>query len=99
MWEQSASRTIPKRRAAPRHLSSPQQGVIAEFHRIRVEIRRVIAERDLVAAHNLITTSSEDRGIAGQILSGGGTPTLSNTGTSDKRSPRALGQRQHDVLT
>ena len=32
---------------------------------LRVEIKRVIAEGDLVAAHNLVTTSPESRGTAG----------------------------------
>jgi predicted SnoaL-like aldol condensation-catalyzing enzyme len=40
-------------------------GVIAEFPQIKVEIKRVIAEGDLVVAYNLIKASSEDRGMAG----------------------------------
>jgi predicted SnoaL-like aldol condensation-catalyzing enzyme len=40
-------------------------GVIAAFPQIKVEIKRVIAEGDLVVAHNLIKTSPEARGMAG----------------------------------
>jgi len=32
---------------------------------LRVDIKRVIAEGNLVAAHNLVTTSPESRGMAG----------------------------------
>jgi predicted SnoaL-like aldol condensation-catalyzing enzyme len=39
--------------------------VIAKFPQISVEIKRVIAEGDLVAAHNLVRVSPEDRGMAG----------------------------------
>jgi predicted SnoaL-like aldol condensation-catalyzing enzyme len=40
-------------------------GFIAKFPRISVEIKRVIAEGDLVVTHNLVKMSAEDRGMAG----------------------------------
>ena len=41
------------------------QFMIQRFPGLRVEIKRVIAEGDLVAAHNLVARSPEDRGMAG----------------------------------
>jgi predicted SnoaL-like aldol condensation-catalyzing enzyme len=38
---------------------------IAQFPQVRVEIKRVIAEGDLVVTHDLVTLSPEDRGMAG----------------------------------
>jgi predicted SnoaL-like aldol condensation-catalyzing enzyme len=38
---------------------------IAKFPEVRVEIKRVIAEGDLVVAHNLVKMSPQDRGMAG----------------------------------
>ena len=38
---------------------------IARFPDVRVDIKRVIAEGDLVAVHNLVSTSPESRGLAG----------------------------------
>jgi predicted SnoaL-like aldol condensation-catalyzing enzyme len=40
-------------------------GFIAKFPRVSVEIKRVIAEGDMVVTHNLVKMSSEDRGMAG----------------------------------
>jgi predicted SnoaL-like aldol condensation-catalyzing enzyme len=40
-------------------------GFIAKFPQVSVEIKRVIAEGDLVVTHDLIKTSPEDRGMAG----------------------------------
>jgi predicted SnoaL-like aldol condensation-catalyzing enzyme len=40
-------------------------GFIAKFPQVSVEIKRVIAEGDLVVAHNLVRLSPEDRGMAG----------------------------------
>ena len=37
----------------------------AKFPRVSVEIKRVIAEGDLVVTHDLVKTSPEDRGMAG----------------------------------
>ncbi len=39
--------------------------LIAAHPDLRVDIKRMIAEGDLVAAHNLVTTSRESRGLAG----------------------------------
>jgi len=39
--------------------------LIARHPTLRVDIKRVIAEGDLVAAHNLVTASPESRGMAG----------------------------------
>jgi predicted SnoaL-like aldol condensation-catalyzing enzyme len=39
--------------------------MIARFPALRVEIKRVVAEGDLVAAHNRVTASPESRGMAG----------------------------------
>jgi predicted SnoaL-like aldol condensation-catalyzing enzyme len=39
--------------------------LIAKFPRISVEIKRVIAEGDLVVTHNLVKLSPEERGMAG----------------------------------
>jgi predicted SnoaL-like aldol condensation-catalyzing enzyme len=41
--------------------------LFARFPKIRVEIKRVIAEGDLVVVHNLVKTTPEDRGMAGDI--------------------------------
>ncbi|MBV8278233.1 MAG: ester cyclase [Verrucomicrobia bacterium] len=38
---------------------------IAEFPELSVEIKRVIAEADLVVTHDLIKTAPGDRGLAG----------------------------------
>jgi predicted SnoaL-like aldol condensation-catalyzing enzyme len=38
---------------------------IAKFPHVNVEIKRVIAEGDLVVAHNLVKLSPQDRGMAG----------------------------------
>ena len=38
---------------------------IAKFPRVNVEVKRVIAEGDLVVAHNLVKLSPQDRGMAG----------------------------------
>jgi len=38
---------------------------IARFPEVSVEIKRVIAEGDLVVVHNLVKMSPEDRGMAG----------------------------------
>jgi predicted SnoaL-like aldol condensation-catalyzing enzyme len=38
---------------------------IAKFPRVNVEIKRVIAEGDLVVTHDLVKLSPEDRGMAG----------------------------------
>ena len=38
---------------------------VAKFPQVSVEIKRVIAEGDLVVTHNLVKMSSEDRGLAG----------------------------------
>ena len=35
-----------------------------EYPQLHLDIRRIIAEGDLVVTHSLITTSSEDRGTA-----------------------------------
>ena len=40
-------------------------GFIAKFPRVSVEIKRVIAEGDLVVTHDLVKTSPEDRGMTG----------------------------------
>ena len=40
-------------------------GFIAKSPQVSVEIKRVIAEGDLVVAHNLVKLSPEDRGMAG----------------------------------
>jgi predicted SnoaL-like aldol condensation-catalyzing enzyme len=40
-------------------------GFIAKFPQVSVEIKRVIAEGDLVVTHDLVKTSPEDRGMAG----------------------------------
>ena len=40
-------------------------GVIAKCPEVSVAIKRVIAEGDLVVAHNLVKMSPEDRGMAG----------------------------------
>ena len=39
--------------------------LIAEFPELSVEIKRVIAEADLVVTHDLIQTAPGDRGLAG----------------------------------
>jgi predicted SnoaL-like aldol condensation-catalyzing enzyme len=39
--------------------------MIQRFPALRVEIKRVIAEGNLVATHNLVARSPEDRGMAG----------------------------------
>lgn len=39
--------------------------LIARYPDLRVAIKRVIAEGDLVAAHNLVKASPESRGMAG----------------------------------
>ena len=39
--------------------------LIAEFPELSVEIKRVIAEADLVVTHDLIKTAPGDRGLAG----------------------------------
>ena len=38
---------------------------IAKFPQVSVEIKRVIAEDDVVVAHNLVKLKPEDRGMAG----------------------------------
>jgi predicted SnoaL-like aldol condensation-catalyzing enzyme len=40
-------------------------GFIAKFPQVSVEIKRVIAEGDLVVTHDLVKMSPEDRGMAG----------------------------------
>jgi predicted SnoaL-like aldol condensation-catalyzing enzyme len=40
-------------------------GLIARFPQVSVEIKRVIAEGDLVVTHDLVKMSPEDRGMAG----------------------------------
>jgi predicted SnoaL-like aldol condensation-catalyzing enzyme len=40
-------------------------GVIAKYPQLSVEIKRAIAEGDLVVTHDLVKTSAEDRGMAG----------------------------------
>ena len=50
---------------APTHSSKLQRVSLAKFPRISVEIKRVIAEGDLVVTHNLVKMSAEDRGMAG----------------------------------
>ena len=39
--------------------------LIAKFPQVSVEIKRVVAEGDLVVAHNLVKLAPEDRGMAG----------------------------------
>ena len=39
--------------------------MIQRFRGLRVEIKRVVAEGNLVATHNLVARSPEDRGMAG----------------------------------
>jgi predicted SnoaL-like aldol condensation-catalyzing enzyme len=39
--------------------------LFAQFPQIRVEIKRIIAEGDLVVTHDLVKTTPEDRGMAG----------------------------------
>ena len=56
--------TIRTHRAAPTHLFSPQPALSRSLE-VSVEIKRVIAEDDLVVAHNLVKMSPEDRGVAG----------------------------------
>ena len=38
---------------------------IAQFPKVNVEIRRVIAEGDFVVTHDLVKRTPEDRGLAG----------------------------------
>jgi len=40
------------------------KGFTAQFPELRVEIKRVVAEGDLVVTHGLIKTSPDDRGTA-----------------------------------
>jgi predicted SnoaL-like aldol condensation-catalyzing enzyme len=40
-------------------------GLITKFPQVSVEIKRVIAEGDLVVAHNIVKLAPEDRGMAG----------------------------------
>jgi predicted SnoaL-like aldol condensation-catalyzing enzyme len=42
--------------------------LIARFPQVSVEIKRVVAEGDLVVTHGLVKTAPEDRGTAGADL-------------------------------
>src|SRR5262245_1494185 len=55
----------PDTPSGPDAFAQSAAGFIARFPQISVEIKRVIAEGDLVVAHNLVKLSPTDRGMAG----------------------------------